>query len=88
MGGDKPSPEIIALFYEILIGMYPLQVGLVSPGEKIPYCGGSIITSRHILTAAHCSFDGNINEIKKPASIQVFFNYQKMLLHIPLGVGW
>ena len=71
MGGDKPSPEIIALFYEILIGMYPLQVGLVSPGEKIPYCGGSIITSRHILTAAHCTFDSNTNDVKEAASIQV-----------------
>ena len=48
-----------------------MQVGLVSPEEMTPYCGGSIITSSHILTAAHCTFDSNTNDVKESASIQV-----------------
>jgi len=39
-------------------GEYPWQVALVPNGEDVPYCGGSLITSRTVLTAAHC---GNEN---------------------------
>ena len=33
----------------------PWQVGLVSNGGSTPFCGGTIITPYHILTAAHCT---------------------------------
>ena len=36
-----------------------------------PFCGGSIITSSHILTAAHCTFDSKIDDVKEPEAIQV-----------------
>ena len=46
-------------------------MGLVSPGENSPFCGGTIITSHHILTAAHCTLDSHTENIKDPSSIQV-----------------
>lgn len=33
---------------------YPWLVGLMSPSGRTPFCGGSIINERTILTAAHC----------------------------------
>ena len=33
----------------------PWQVGLVSSGNSRPFCGGTIICSRWIMTAAHCN---------------------------------
>lgn len=34
---------------------YPWQVGLASGSGRIPYCGGSIVSSKTIVTAAHCT---------------------------------
>merc|ERR1719239_393933 len=34
---------------------YPWQVGLVSTNGRTPWCGGTLISSTHVLTAAHCT---------------------------------
>ena len=37
----------------------PWQVGILAPEESRPRCGGTLITSKHVLSAAHC-FDSTL----------------------------
>ena len=46
-------------------------MGLVTKGEFRPWCGGSIITKLHILTAAHCVFSLNTNSAMYAAEVEV-----------------
>jgi len=38
---------------------FPWQVGLVRPGSSQPFCGGTLLSSDTVLTAAHCKTDVN-----------------------------
>ena len=44
VGGEEADPYSI-----------PWQVALVPRKEITPFCGGTIVTPYHIMTAAHCT---------------------------------
>lgn len=49
---DVPNVGIIG-GHEATPGMFPYMVSLF--GKQGPYCGGSLISDRFVLTAAHCA---------------------------------
>ena len=64
----KPStfPPFLKAFSEV--NEYPWQAGLVNKGGSYVWCGGSLVNSRWVLTAAHCTFGLS----DSPSSIQVY----------------
>ena len=48
------------------INEYPWHVGLVNINGYNPFCGGSLISPRHVLTSAYC-----IQDITSPSSVEI-----------------
>lgn len=65
-GGERPLPRIVG-GEDTTIGEWPWQVAIACPdgstfvcggnGFKRQFCGGSLITSTLVITAAHCVYD-------------------------------
>ncbi|XP_047480398.1 clotting factor G beta subunit-like [Penaeus chinensis] len=81
VGGEQATP------YE-----YPWQVGLVQTTSRNVFCGGSIITKKWVLTAAHCaaSMIGKESRFKvlvgayilsSPSIIQQNLSIRRIILH-------
>ena len=49
---------------ETEVSEYPWQAGLVSKGSSSVWCGGSLVSSKWVLTAAHCMVYKGAGEIQ------------------------
>uniref|UniRef100_A0AB38ZEF1 Venom S1 protease 3 n=1 Tax=Oncocephalus sp. TaxID=2944721 RepID=A0AB38ZEF1_9HEMI len=55
-GWTNKSPARIVNGKEAGVNEYPFIALIIKKITRFPFCGGSIITVRHILTAAHCTY--------------------------------
>ncbi|XP_076628671.1 venom serine protease 34 [Colletes latitarsis] len=54
------NPSRIVGGVETGVNEYPMMAGLVDALQRRVYCGGTIISIKHVLTAAHCIIGRNI----------------------------
>lgn len=67
-GQEVPGPSRVVGGTEVAPHAYPWMAGIVNSGRLRPYCGGSLINDRYVLTAAHCVFG------RHPAEVEVLLS--------------
>jgi len=80
MKGDKGEPG-----QDYIVGgdvakehEHPWQVALDIVGEKFPACGGTLISSTHVLTAAHCTVYPRTEKKVPASSIKVVLGHHNV----------
>ena len=59
--GEVPVTSTINNGYEVEPHRYPWQVWIFDD-EAGEFCGGSVITENHVMTAAHCLYNKSVDE--------------------------
>ena len=60
-----------------------LQAALVETGESAPFCGGSVISNRHVLSAAHCTHNRNTGRVESSSALEVLVGMHDFGENVP-----
>jgi len=66
------------------VNEYPMMAGLVDPFLGDVFCGATIISVKHVLTAAHCLTDRNPNRMGVLVGDHDLSTGKNMPLHIEI----
>ena len=62
------------------VNEYPWQAGLVHRGQNIVWCGGSLVSSKWVITAAHCTAGKSAQDIEFRSHLSVKLSAFKSLI--------
>ena len=60
-----------------------LQAALVDAGDSDPFCGGSVISNRHVLSAAHCTHNRNTGRVESSSALEVLVGMHDFGENVP-----